>query len=337
MMIKTVTLILYIFTVPLLMLAKQGGSNSITSSFNFPSFGGNTARARIELEHDATLSPHTHTLELTTNLPNADPSWSYGRASYGSPVRLWDPLSGTLVDFETRFAFSMRQLSNETADSSADGMTFFLAPFDSKIANDSSGAQLGLLPRGLGTFSSPDYKFVAVEFDTHQNDFDPSPQHVGIDINTVVSKKSMSWTYSSMSDGREANAWVRYDSTSRNLSVFLTYDQNPVFSWDYYLLSYVVDLRDYLPARVRVGFTGATGLRSQTHSVYSWSFNSTLNLIDERIIILEVPSPSPEVSPSPSPPGPSVETVNTSSQGKGMKYSLATGLALGFGFVIFCL
>ena len=132
----------------------------------------------------------------------------------------------------------------------------------------------------------------------------------------------MSWKDDSMKNGTIGSAWVSYNSTSRNLSVFLTYDQNPVFSLDYYILSYEVDLRDYLPERVRVGFSAATGAFMQIHTVYSWSFNSTLDLIDENTNAI-----------APSPP-PSVETV-IPGEGKGINV-LAIGLAVGFGVLLIC-
>ncbi|KAL6347579.1 hypothetical protein AAG906_026105 [Vitis piasezkii] len=43
-------------------------------------------------------------------------------------------------------------------------------------------------------------------------------------------------------------------------------------------LYYNVDLRDYLPDFVTIGFSGSTGLFFQINSIYSWSFSSTLQL-----------------------------------------------------------
>lgn len=42
------------------------------------------------------------------------------------------------------------------------------------------------------------------------------------------------------------------------------------------IVSYKVDLKTVLPEWVRVGFSAATGAETQTHSVLSWSFSSTL-------------------------------------------------------------
>lgn len=80
-----------------------------------------------------------------------------------------------------------------------------------------------------------------------------------------------------MKDGRIANAWVSYDSSTYNLSVFLTYADNPVLSGQP-TLSHVVDPWNILPEHIRVGFPASTGDRYETHNILSWSFNSILEL-----------------------------------------------------------
>jgi hypothetical protein len=95
-------------------------------------------------------------------------------------------------------------------------------------------------------------QIIAVEFDTFKNDWDPSDDHVGINVNSIASATNVSWN-TSMRNRSTGNAWVSYNSTSKNLSVFLTYADNPVFSGNS-SLSYVVDLRNVLPEWVRVGF-----------------------------------------------------------------------------------
>ena len=65
-----------------------------------------------------------------------------------------------------------------------------------------------------------------------------------------------------------------YNSTTKNLSVFLTFADNPVFNGNS-SLSYSVDLMTVLPEWVSVGFSAATGVSIETHTILSWSFNST--------------------------------------------------------------
>ena len=94
------------------------------------------------------------------------------------------------------------------------------------------------------------------------------------------STKSIRWP-TSIKNGKIANAWVTYNSTTQNLSVFLTFADKPDFSGNYNL-SYIVNLSSILPERVSVGFSAATGMASELHTILSWSFNSTLEVKDEQ-------------------------------------------------------
>lgn len=117
-------------------------------------------------------------------------------------------------------------------------------------------------------------KSLQVEFDSFWNTWDPSENHVGINVNSIVSVNNITWS-SSIKDGRKANAWVSYNSSTQNLSVFLSYQENPSFSGNS-TLSYIVDLRKVLPPWVRVGFSAATGDWIEIHTILSWEFDSTL-------------------------------------------------------------
>ncbi|KAL2944240.1 L-type lectin-domain containing receptor kinase IX.1, partial [Bienertia sinuspersici] len=95
-----------------------------------------------------------------------------------------------------------------------------------------------------------------------------------------------------------ANAWITYDSSTKNLSVYLTYDDHPVFNGQS-SLSYVIDLRDVLPETVRVGFSSATGTNYERHTILSWEFNSTLAVddIDHATPPITDPIPSKNKAP----------------------------------------
>lgn len=117
---------------------------------------------------------------------------------------------------------------------------------------------------------------MAVEFDSFANDWDPSSNHVGINVNSIVSVANVTWK-SSIKNGSLANAWVSYNSTTKNLSVYLTYDENPTFQGQS-ILSHIIDLRELLPQEVRVGFSSATGRLVEIHDILSWSFSSSLEI-----------------------------------------------------------
>ncbi|XP_022741402.1 L-type lectin-domain containing receptor kinase IX.1-like [Durio zibethinus] len=235
-------------------------------SFNFNSFSPN--KQNIEFEGDSFASANV--LQLTKNDAIDSLTGSIGRASYNQPVRLWDASNRKLTDFTTHFSFILKAVN---LSEYGDGISFFIAPFDSKIPPNSSDGYLALFNPN-STSNSSSNNIVAVEFDSFQNEWDPSDDHVGVNINSIVSVKTVTWK-SSIKIGSRANAWVSYNSTTRNLSVFLTYADNPVFSGNS-SLAYIVDLRDILPEWVRIGFSASTGRQVEIHNILSWSFDSSL-------------------------------------------------------------
>ncbi|XP_022136493.1 L-type lectin-domain containing receptor kinase IX.1-like [Momordica charantia] len=237
-------------------------------SFTFSNFQQNNPD--IFLEGDSFIN--NDVIQLTKNQADGPLTDSAGRASYSQPVRLWDTSTGQVADFTTHFSFRINTL-NET--SFGDGISFFITPFDARIPSNSTGGFLGLFSSG-SAFDVSKNQVVAVEVDCRKNDWDPSDNHLGINVNSIKSVADVVWN-SSMRDGRLANAWITYDSSTKNLSVFLTYVKDPIFNGTF-SLSHVVDLRNELPERVRVGFSAATGEWFQIHNIISWSFNSTLEI-----------------------------------------------------------
>lgn len=120
--------------------------------------------------------------------------------------------------------------------------------------------------------------FFAVEFDIFSNDFDPPGmrEHVGIDVNSMKSVAYSMWK-SDVKGGKRSDVWIKYDSVTHNLSVAFTGFENNNTVWQ--TLNYIVDLRQHnLTEWVTFGFSASTGFRYAMHTLYSWYFNSTLNL-----------------------------------------------------------
>ncbi|XP_068312226.1 L-type lectin-domain containing receptor kinase IX.1-like [Pyrus communis] len=125
-------------------------------------------------------------------------------------------------------------------------------------------------------------KIVSVEFDTHSNSYwDPAGPHVGININRISSVVHASWNFSGDYNKKKVNVWITYNATTKNLSVFWTNKENPVFVGNS-SLSYNVDLRKCLPDLVTIGFSAATGQYPERHTIYSWDFNSSLHPAHEK-------------------------------------------------------
>ncbi|XP_030957302.1 L-type lectin-domain containing receptor kinase IX.1-like isoform X1 [Quercus lobata] len=281
--------------------------SAMSISFNFPSF--NTDNSNLTLQGDAFTNPDG--LQLTKDTRGSSIGGSVGRALYHERVHLWDNSTGKLkvTDFTTNFSFIIKAVNKFAAD----GLAFFISPFNSSIPNNSAGGYLGLFSNETG-INGTQNQIVAVEFDTYQNRWDPSARHVGIDINSIVSKVNVTLPPSiNITNGSTTNVWVSYDSSSQNLSVLLTYATKPVS------LSYIVDLT-ILPEWVSVGFSATTGADAELHTILSWSFSSTLEAGD--------------VSTQPNKTGGGfTQTNNTGNGSTKNKLGLIIGLAVSSGVV----
>lgn len=198
---------------------------------------------------------------------------SLGRVTYSKLFHLWDINTSEVTDFTTRFSFTINTL-NKTHHS--DGITFYLAHPNFPLPVPKDGSGIGLM--SSVQLATPNYTkenpFVAVEFDTFVNTWDPTYDHVGIDVNSISSSYTTQW-FTSL-DERGYDVDVSYNSMSNNLSVTFTgYRDNNTIEQN---LFQIVNLREFLPDRVEFGFTSATGLFwGEEHTLRSWSFNSSLD------------------------------------------------------------
>ncbi|GLT68226.1 hypothetical protein SLA2020_404780, partial [Shorea laevis] len=214
-------------------------------------------------------------IQLTGNKYNS--VFEVGRATYSHPMHLWDSESRSLTDFTTNFSFV---IDSQNKTNYGDGLAFFLAPDGSRIPNVKEGGAMGLT-NDNEPLNSTDNPFVAVEFDIFSNVdpvtklWDPPGEHVGIDINSMLSVANVSWSGASTSvmEGRINEARISYNSTSHNLSVLFTgLINNSTIEQS---LSFNIDLRDHLPEWVTFGFSAATGGSTAMHTILTWDFSST--------------------------------------------------------------
>ncbi|KAF5731898.1 Chain H family protein [Tripterygium wilfordii] len=248
-------------------------------SFNFTSFDTNDKN----ITYERSASPSNNAIQMTLNLNGQPTTARLGRATYSEPMHLWDKASGNLTDFTTHFSFV---IDSEFRTFYGDGIAFFLAPQGSRIPDNATrGGTLALTNDG-DELNFTRNSFVAVEFDVFSNFFDPPGEHVGIDINSLQSASNVTW-YCNITGGKTNDAWITYNSSTKNLSVVFTDFGNNITLRQQ--LFHVVDLRDYLPEWVTFGFSAATGNASAIHTVYSWEFSSTL-----QINATSPPSPDPQ-------------------------------------------
>ncbi|XP_019168942.1 PREDICTED: L-type lectin-domain containing receptor kinase IX.1-like [Ipomoea nil] len=197
---------------------------------------------------------------------------SIGRATYAQPLHLWDNATGKLSAFNTHFDFV---IDSKGSNRYGDGFAFFLAPVGSRIPpNATKGGGFGLA-NDAERLNASKNAFVAVEFDIYLNDeYDTQAKHVGIDVDSLQSAVTQTWL-PDIEGGKPNQAWINYDPGSMNLSVVFSTIINNRSTFD--RLSYVVDLRKFLPEQVTFGFAAATGNRSALQMINTWNFTSTFN------------------------------------------------------------
>ncbi|MED6225325.1 hypothetical protein PIB30_092640 [Stylosanthes scabra] len=246
-----------ILTFFLLLVASKKANSAEIVNFNFESFTNDNPL--IQLQGAATVLTDGN-VRLTNPISEVG---SAGRVLYAPTVRLWDTASGRVASFVTTFSL---QITDYQAFVPADGIIFFIAPENTRIpAGRVVGGGLGVANiNGVGAF-------VGVEFDNHANAEynDPPYSHVGIDVNSVFSSKTVEWNSVS---GSVVHVTVIYDSSSNTLSVAVRNSNDEIIT-----ISEVVDLKEKLPARVKFGFSAASSPGGrQLHVIRSWSFASTL-------------------------------------------------------------
>lgn len=252
-------------------------------SFNIPRFNSD----EINVLYQGAARPNVGAVEFN--------SLTYvnqvGRVIYAETVPIWDSETREVADFTTHFSFIIDTQGKASLDYGA-GLAFFLAPTGSEIPPNSGGGFLGMF--NTTTSDSSGNQVVLVEFDTYPNpEWDPTVEHVGININSISSVTYAPWNFSLYSQDT-ADAWISYNATTKNLSVTWSYQkQNTSGSQGNSSLSHQIDLMEILPESATVGITAATSCLLERHQLLSWEFSSSLerkatkerNTIRIRIIV----------------------------------------------------
>lgn len=244
-------------------------------------------------DHNISLGGASHVestgiLQLTN-----DTSRLIGHAFYPNPLQFINSTAGSVFSFSTAFAFA---IVPEYPKLGGHGLCFVISP-----TRDLPGAlpsqYLGLLNASdIGNLTN---HLLAVEFDTVQ-DFefgDINDNHVGVDINSLVSNSSAIASYYdngangvqsvnvNLKSGNTIQAWVDYDGANNVLNVtispFSTKPQTP-------LISYKVDLSPIIEETMYVGFSASTGLLASSHYLMGWNFK--MNGVVQSLDLSTLPS-----------------------------------------------
>ncbi|XP_077217225.1 L-type lectin-domain containing receptor kinase S.4-like [Tasmannia lanceolata] len=213
-----------------------------------------------------------------------------GHAFYPSPLQFKNMSDGNAFSFSTAFAFA---IVSEDLNIGGHGLVFTISP-TKELKGALPSRYLGLLNcTNNGNLSN---HIFAVEFDTVQDkEFDDiDDNHVGIDINSLQSNKSVSSFYfvgSSKNDlnlksGKTIQAWIDYDGARKHLSVMISpfslKPEPPIISVD-------LDLSPIIHDSMYVGFSASTGrVSTSSHYLLGWSFK--MNGVAPSLKLFSLPS-----------------------------------------------
>uniref|UniRef100_A0ACD5U1S7 Uncharacterized protein n=1 Tax=Avena sativa TaxID=4498 RepID=A0ACD5U1S7_AVESA len=241
-------------------------------------------------------------LQLTNDSTNL-----MGHAFFTPPVPML--VNKAVVSFSTAFVFDIVTVGR----GGGHGLAFVVAA--SKVLPGATAEQyLGLV--GKGNLGNSSNHVFAVEFDTVQANGllnETNGNHVGVDLNSVVSTLSEPAGYFTDDGGRNVSvplesaqpiqAWVDYDGSAGVLNVTIAPASVPTRPHRP-LISHAVDLTEIFKQDMYVGFSAATGKLASSHYILAWSFRT-----DGAAQVIDL-SRLPKVPKTPAPP-PSMSTVIT--------------------------
>ncbi|XXG78789.1 hypothetical protein AAC387_Pa08g2655 [Persea americana] len=211
-------------------------------------------------------------------LTNDSNNFSIGRAFFPTPLSMKKNSSTTtnISSFSTSFIFSILP---QIQSSPGFGLAFVLSNSTSP-AGAISGQYFGLFPSSNPTSPAP---LLAVEFDTGRNEefSDPDGNHVGIDLNSIVSATTRTAEYFNasaggfrpiaMNSGLNIRAWIEFDGAQLQINVTIAPAGEPKPPVP--LISFSrPDLANYIADEMFVGFSASKVTWVERQRILAWSF-----------------------------------------------------------------
>ncbi|KAK6943431.1 Legume lectin domain [Dillenia turbinata] len=225
------------------------------------------------ITQQATVIRTTGSLKLTNKSHNV-----IGHAFYPDPIKIFDSSTKNISSFSTCFVF----LISPSSDEGGYGLAFTISP-ESQFLGAESGHFMGIFNSTNDGNSSN--HIVAVEFDTvkgYKETSDVEGNHVGINVNGMDSNASTSAMYYddrtrgstteeiNLEGAEPIQAWIDYDGLKKLLNV--TIAPLDISKPTHPLLSFDIDLSQFLLENSYVGFSASTGKTSSSHYILGWSF-----------------------------------------------------------------
>lgn len=207
--------------------------------------------------------------------------------------------SSSVFSFSTNFIFA---IVSQYPRVGGHGLTLVISPTN-RLPQGAEPGYLGLF-NDTNHGNSSNHIF-AVELDTIMNNVfkDINGNHVGIDINGVVSVVSRSAGYYSsngafqnltLMSGQPMQLWVEYDAVEKLVNVTLaplnvggSNNNNNNNKPNIPLLSLRQDLSEILEENMYVGFSSCTGSAPTAHYILGWSFK--INGVAQRLDFSRLP------------------------------------------------
>ncbi|EOY20821.1 Carbohydrate binding protein, putative [Theobroma cacao] len=239
--------------------------------FLFNSF---TTATNLTLINDARID--TSTIRLT----NDSNQFSFGRAFHPTTLSMKSTSnSSSLSSFSTAFVFSVLP---ELSNSPGFGLCFVLS--------NSTSPPGALASQYFGIFTnatdSPVAPLLAIEFDTGLNpEFnDPDENHIGIDLNNVISAQTAPAEYFNsstgsfvpvnMRTGQNVHAWIDFDGVNFEINVTVAPVGVPKPSRP--TLNYKGPvIANYVSSEMFVGFSASKTQWVEAQRILAWSFSDT--------------------------------------------------------------
>ncbi|TQD89068.1 hypothetical protein C1H46_025356 [Malus baccata] len=216
-----------------------------------------------------------------------------GRVFYNHSFTLWedsgsnssDPAANgsRVASFNSSFLFNVFRPNSSAIP--GEGMAFLIAP-DMTLPVGSHGQYLGLT--NATTDGDPNNHLLAVELDTFKQSFDPDDNHMGININSIRSNKTVSLSdldiQISPPDAQFYMVWIEYGGDSHQLDVYMAKQQDPRTKGFVTharptrpILTDKINLKDIVKQQSYFGFAASTGTAIELHCVLKW--NLTVELL----------------------------------------------------------